>query len=197
MIVLIRAFVFAPLLAAALLILPGMASAHGEAVLTFSATTTEGNIVDVDVEGEYIEADTFTRMDFALFQDAARTKDVDFTDMWVRIIRKDGDKAKQSLFAGPIAKPEFGGNGFAFVFPEGGTYTLSVRYNDANKGERGETVGEAELELNVLRSSDEDKFSFDMKFWVGLVSGIFATIGILLPFLVRKGSDIGKKTKEE
>ena len=165
---------------------PEGALAHGEAGITFTSTTTEGRIVDVDYRDAYIEADAIGRFDFGLFADDTRQKQVDFTDMWVRIVRKDGIRVGRTLFAGAVAKQDFGGNGFSFVFPEGGTYTLSVRYNDANEGAFGDSVGEAEFELNVLRSPDEDKFNFGMEFWVGLMAGIFGLAILGLPFLMKR-----------
>ncbi len=177
----------ASLFAAALITAPGTIYAHGEAGLTFTSTTTEGRIVDVDYSDAYVEADRIGRFAFNLFADEKREKDASFTDMWVRIVKKDGSRIGKTLYAGGVAKQEFGGNGFSFVFPEGGTYTLSVRYNDADADEYNEqTAGEAEFELNVLRSSDEDKFKFGMEFWVGLIGGLFIAVVGLLPILTRQ-----------
>ena len=184
-----RTIVLVPLLALVLSILPNAASAHGEAGLTFTSTTTEGRIVDIDYSDAYIEADRIGRFDFNLFADGKREKEANFTDMWVRIVRKDGSRIGKTLYAGGVAKQEFGGNGFSFVFPEGGTYTLSVRYNDASKDRFGDDAGETEFELNVLRSSDEDKFKFGMEFWVGLMVGAFGIAILGLPlFMNRKKS---------
>lgn len=164
--------------------------AHGEAGLTFSATsTTEGAPlyqVDVDYADAYIEADRFGRFNFNLFSDATREKPVPYTDLWVRIEQDDGNARGKTIYAGSVAKAQFGGTGFGFVFPKGGKYTLSVRYNDANKDEFGGTVGEAEFELDVLRNPDEDQFRFGMEFWVGLVAGLFAAMIGLLPLLMRQ-----------
>ncbi len=165
---------------------PESVFAHGEAGMTFTSTTTEGRIVDVDYGDTYIEADRIGRFDFGLFEDGARQKQVNFTDMWVRIRHDDGSRVGKLLFAGPVAKQEFGGNGFSFVFPEGGAYTLSVRYNDADKDKFGETVAEAEFELDVLRNPDDDKFGFGMEFWVGLIGGLFMAVVGLLPILMRQ-----------
>jgi hypothetical protein len=168
--------------------LPTDAHAHGEAGITFTSTTTEGYIVDVDYADVYIQADSMGRFVFNLFADGSRKKEVNFTDMWVRIEKKDGEKSSKTVFAGPIAKQEFGGNGFSYIFAEGGTYTLSVRFNDASSETFGKTAGEGEFELTVLRNPDKDKFSFGMEFWVGLVGGLFLALLGLLPLL------LGKKT---
>lgn len=162
-----------------------VAYAHGGPGLNFISTTTQGYIADVNYSDTSIEAGRIGRFDFRLFTDRTWERAVDFSDIWIRIVHKDGSRVGKTLFAGPVSKQEFGGNGFSYVFPEGGTYTLSLRYNDANKGDFGETVGEVEFELNVLRSAGENKFSFTVEFWVGLLSGLFGTAILILPFLTR------------
>jgi hypothetical protein len=181
-----QTLLLALLFASVLLASPTATYAHGEAGLVFTSTTTEGRIVDVDYREAYIEAGSFGRFDFNLFADDKRERVANFTDIWVRIVKKDGSRVGKTLYAGSVAKQEFGGNGFSFVFPEGGTYTLSVRYNDSDSDRFGETVGEAEFELDVLRSSDEDKFKFGMEFWVGLIGGLFVAVVGLLPILMRQ-----------
>lgn len=182
--------VFALAFAVIIAVTPVSVSAHGEAGLTLSATSTTKDkppyIVDVDYSDAVIEAQRMGRLDFNLFADAERTKPVEFTDMWVRIVKEDGARG-QTLYAGSVAKQTFGGNGFGFVFPEGGTYSLSVRYNDANKDTFGETVAEANFTLDVLRSEEENAFNFaSAEFFVGIVSGLSASLLGLLPLLMRK-----------
>src|SRR3989344_8162880 len=109
--------------------------AHGGPGLNFTSTTTEGYIVDVDYSDLSIEAGRIGRFDFRIFVDRTWQKPVIFTDMWIRITQNDGGEVGKTLFAGSIAKQEFGGNGFSYVFPEGGTYTLSASNNDARKGD--------------------------------------------------------------
>ncbi len=173
---------------------PHAAHAHGEAGLTFSATsTTEGGKpyqVDVDYAEAAIVADSFGRFDFSLFEDAAREKPIAFTDLWVRISEEGAEgKRGRTLYAGSVAKMQFGGTGFSFVFPKGGKYVMSVRYNDANKDKWGETVAEAEFPLDVLRSYDENKFNFGTEFWVGLLAGLFGAVIMTLPLLMRQKKD--------
>lgn len=163
----------------------GMAHAHGGPGMNFTSTTTQGYIVDVDYSDLAIEAGRIGRFDFRLFTNRTWEKAVDFTDIWVRIVHKDGSRVGKTLFAGPISKQEFGGNGFSYVFPEKGTYTLSLRYNDARKGDFGETVGEAEFELNVLRNSDEPVFAFSMEFWIGLLAGLLTGAAAIIRNLFR------------
>lgn len=162
------------------------AYAHGSGI-TFTSTTTEGHLIDVDYSDFFIEAGRIGRFNFGLFTDETRQKQITFTDIWVRITEKDGSRVGNTLFAGAVAKQEFGGNGFSYMFPKGGTYTLDLRYNDASKGDFGETVGEAEFELNVLRNSDEPAFIFGMEFWVGLLAGLSGSgIGIAAYLFRRK-----------
>ncbi len=162
--------------------------AHGEGGLSLSATsTTKGglaHIVDVDYGDIVIEADRIGRFNFSLFADTERTKPVDFTDMWVLIERDDGDKVGKTVFAGGIAKQAFGGNGFSFVFPESGKYTLNIRYNNATDDIFGTTVAEAEFTLEVLRSEEENKFKFSLEFWSGLVGGLLITLLGMSPFIL-------------
>lgn len=174
----------------AIAVMPSAVNAHGEAGLTFSATSTTEDmppyIVDVDYSDIVVEAGRIGRFEFNLFADAERTRGVDFTDMWVRISRNNG-KRDVAVFAGGIAKQIFGGDGFSYIFPESGTYTLSIRYNDANKGTFGETVAEAQVPIEVLRSEDENTFNFtSVEFLVGIISGLFAALLGLLPLLMRK-----------
>ncbi len=171
-------------------LLPANVSAHGEG-MTFSATSTAEDsppyLVDVDYAEAAIVADSFGRFDFNLFVDAARQKGVEYTDLWVRITEQDSDgKRGRTLYAGSVARAQFGGTGFSFLFPKGGKYQLNVRYNDANKDEWGGTVAEAEFTLDVLRGYDENKFNFGMEFWVGLVAGLFVAMIGLLPLLMRQ-----------
>lgn len=171
--------------------MPTQANAHGGATLTFSATsTTEGKppyMVDIDFAEAAIVADSFGRFDFNLFTDASRQKPVKYTDLWVRIEQKEGDRRGKTLYAGSVAKASFGGTGFGFLFPKGGKYTLSVRYNDANKDELGDTVAEAEFSLDVLRGYDEDTFKFgSMEFWVGLIAGAFILMILAVPLLMKR-----------
>lgn len=166
------------------LALPLSVSAHG-AGMTFSATSTtedgKQHIVDVDYSDLGIEAQRIGRFDFNLFSDNARTKSVEFTDMWVRITQDNGGKNGKTLFAGAIAKQEFGGNGFSLVFPKGGKYKLNVRYNDANLDDYGATVAEAEFELDVYPSAEETSFKYLSKeLYAGLGGGLLiAVLGII------------------
>lgn len=172
--------------------LPGQAQAHGEAGLTFSATSTNegGQVTFVDVdytELAIVARDSVGRFTFDLFSDETRTLPVEYTDLWVRIVENTGKGIGKTVFAGPIYPTEFGGVGFLFTFAESGKYTMYLRYNDADKGRSGETIAEAEFPLDVLRSKDENSFDFSSsEFWVGLASGFFVALLGLLPRLLKE-----------
>jgi hypothetical protein len=186
-----RFAIFLPPLAVLLLVAgvaPQRAQSHGQG-MTLSKVTEQGLLVDIDYSDLQIEAETFGRFDISLFSDPDRTQSAEFTDLWVRIVQDDGGRVGKTLFAGAIAKQEFGKDGLLFVFPKGGAYTLYVRYNDANKGGFGETVAEVEFPLEVLRSQNENAFDFgSFEFWVGLIGGLFVALLVLLPLLMRKKS---------
>ncbi len=174
-------------------VFPMAASAHGEGLTLSATSTTEGGppyIVDIDYADLWIEAERIGRFNFNLFADSEATEPVDFTDMWVRIVREDGSKNGKLLYAGAVANQAYGRDGFSFVFPEGGTYTLSVRYSKAGEDGFGDTIAEVEFPLDVLRSAGENEFKFDsMEFWVGLIGGLFiALLGVLPLLLGRKKS---------
>lgn len=176
------------LLCAVLMFFPGESRGHGQGLI-FSKTTEQGLLIDVDYYSMQIEAGAFGRFDFSLYADEARTKPAEFSDLWVRIVQRDGSRAGKTLFAGAVAKQRFGGNGFSFVFPEGGKYLLSVRYNDSSVRGLGEAVAEAEFELDVLRSREEDVFTFaSPEFIVGSTSGVLVVLLVLLPFFMRRKS---------
>jgi len=165
---------------------PSSAEAHGEEVLTFTATTTDGSIVDIDYTGLMIEAGVSGSFIFNLFSDETRTTEAPFKDLWVRIIEDDGTEWGRTIFAGPVSKPEFGGQGFLYIFPKGGEYRLSIRYNrDSVVGSNEESIS-AEIPLTVYRSTAEEEFSFNTEFLVGLSAGILGTLTLGIPFLRRR-----------
>lgn len=166
---------------------PEQTVAHGEAGLTFTATSTSedgrARFVDVDyTETEIISRDSTGRFTFDLFADEERTNPVEYTDLWVRIVQDAGTTNGRTVFAGPVYATKFGDIGFLFTFPESGAYTMHVRYNDANNGRFGQTEAEAEFPLTVLRSEDENGFDFSsVEFWIGLVLGAGIVLVGLLP----------------
>jgi hypothetical protein len=68
--------------------------------------------------------------------------DVEFEDAWVKIQSDENDKV---VFASGIHNAEFGGPRMSYVFPKTGSYTISVRYEDANG-----TLAEASFPMTVV-----------------------------------------------
>jgi hypothetical protein len=170
-----------------IIVFPHGAQAHGEGVTTFKATTADGYVIDVDYAGLGVQAGVSGTFDFNLFTDESRTKRVEYKDLWVRIVEQDGSSQGRTLFAGPIAKPQYKQEGFLYVFPHEGSYTLAVRYNQANE----ENVSDkkeikADLSIKVARSPEEEKFSLKKDFYVGLAVGGMGVLVFLLPFLIRR-----------
>lgn len=96
------------------------------------------------------------RFDFAI----AKEKDgqpIVFNNAWVRIT---GEKL---LFAGPISYGEFGRPGFTYVFPEEGSYEISVRF-ESGKGE----LAEAKFSIDILKAD------------AGLDTRLFIEIGLVI-----------------
>ncbi len=166
---------------AIVLFAPLMVGAHGEAGMTFS-DTVGGYIIDVDYSELTLETHQQGRFTFDLFLDEERLKPAPFTDMWVRIEKIEADE-KSTIFAGPIARPEFGGIGFVYIFAEPGTYKLYVRYNNTGKNEDAETS----FDLNVVQSADEDgSFDIGFEFIYGLLGGAVITSIVFTPFILKR-----------
>ena len=161
---------------------PQAAFAHGGAVQSFTSTTTEGRIIDIDYDQPPLSAESSGRFTFNLFKDGSRTKGVEYTDLWVRIVEgadEDG-KRGQTIFAGPVNRSEYGGTGFLYVFANPGKYTFSVRYNDSKAKEYDDqTLGEASFQLDVLPAYGKSKFTYGNDFWLGVAIGalVFLFIG--------------------
>ncbi len=173
----------------AIVVTPEKAFAHGGAVQTFVSTTTEGHIIDVDYDSPPLVAEGAGRFTFGLFSDDSRTEGLEFTDLWVRII-KGGDENGQrgeTIFAGPILKADYGGTGFVYVFANEGQYTLNVRYNNSKKNDSGQNVAEATIPLTVLPPYGRSGFDFGLSFFLGFIIGCVVAFAILGMYIyVRK-----------
>ena len=88
-----------------------------------------------------------------------RSKQLDFGDVWVNITpEKKGQIYSQSVFAGGIIGSSFPPSGMTFVFPSSGSYTLNLRYENADKA-----IAEASFPLEVRvgsKSSDSGSGGF-------------------------------------
>lgn len=125
---------------AVLLAVPFVASAHGDA-LTFSQTI-DGYVANAEYGDSHVTAEVLGRFSFELF-DAERTLPIDFTSLWLRIVRVS-DAGETTLFAGPVFNPELGGAGISYVFAEPGHHTLYVRYQNGE-----EEIVEASIPIEV------------------------------------------------
>jgi len=146
------------------LLAPGISHAHG-AGITFS-DEVNGYQVDVDYESPSILAGIPGRFVFNLYTDPERTKNADFTDLWVRVLEKVEGRAI-TLFAGPIFNPEFVGAGFLYTFHEGGDYQLSVRYMNGE-----EVLAESILDIPVENDPDEKAIFLNLEFWAGALGAV-------------------------
>ena len=116
---------------------PLLAVAHGSGASV--ETVVDGYLVDVGYSPDTLVANTQVRFDFLLYEEASGAE-VEFTDLWFRIKNEE-----RLLFAGPIARADYGITGLSYSFPEPGPYTFFVRYNQ----ERDSLV-EAEFALEVV-----------------------------------------------
>lgn len=145
-----------------LLVLPVSLFAHGTGVSY--EENKDGYLIDIGHD-EFIAALESTRFDFQVYpEDISMVEGEVFTDVWVTFT-----KDKKIFFAGGIHKPEFGATGFTYMFPEVGTYTISVRFQN-----RGETVVQTEFTLDIIAPLEEQK-----KANVFVLLGLLVTAGTI------------------
>lgn len=98
--------------------------------------------VDIGYDTSPISAGEAVRFDFNLRKDGARfDAPPEFEYLWVRIAPQGGEGI---LFAGYLANLDFALTGMTYVFPRGGTYELTVRFEKDAK-----TVAETSFPLIV------------------------------------------------
>lgn len=147
--------------------------AHG---LGQSLTKTVGDYtIEVEYEALKLQADESVRLDFSITKKDTK-EEVQFTDIWVRIAQ--GNK---TVFAGALAKANFGKPGMTYTFPEAGEYELSVRFQNADK-----TVAEAPFQLRVERATagKTKQKKLPSQLIVGAIIGL--VIGFSLSFLTKR-----------
>lgn len=81
----------------------------------------DGYTVDIGYTTAEPATDDVVAFDFQLEKEG---KVVPFSDVWVRI----EDAQKVVVFAGGIHNSQYGGARMSYRFPEAGSYTMSVRY---------------------------------------------------------------------
>ncbi len=149
--------------------LPAIAAAHGTAGLTLTGSV-DGYTGDVDYDYLLIEAGVPGRFVFNLFTGDAIDvpgTGVDFDDLWVRIEQKKETGNGKTIFAGPIAKQQFGGAGMIMTLPEPGEYTFLVRYTKDD-----EKIVEISYPFTVYSVIEEEPFKLSLQFFGGLVAGL-------------------------
>lgn len=174
------AILFLGIFAISFELIPTVVNAHGEG-FSLTATTTD-YIIDVDYDYTAIFSGDTGRFNFNLFKDATRTKKVDFTKVWARIVRESDIREGDTVFSGWIAKAVFGSTGLSISLPESGAYTMIVRYNndDDNK------ITEATLPFTVYPGTAEQAFKFGIEFWSGIAGGLFLALIAVSGFVLRK-----------
>ncbi|MEX0917806.1 MAG: hypothetical protein WDZ93_01485 [Candidatus Paceibacterota bacterium] len=141
--------------------------------------TIDGYLVDIGYSPEEPRSGEQIRFDFYLY-DAETDTQVPFTDIWFRL-EDDG----RLLYAGGLAKAEFGATGMTIAFPEAGTYTGFARFSN-----EGEALVEIEFTLSVQQGdvSGAGTFSF-LALGVGVVAGaLLSLVGIFLFIRTRRNT---------
>ena len=143
-----------------------VAQAHGIG-LTVESQTPEGYTASLDVDTPVPYQNEAIRLDFEIF--SAERKPIEFTDIWVRI-----EQGENAVFAGPIARPQFGATGFSTTLPFSGEYTVFVRFNDDNT-----VITETQFTLFVeaAKSAGNGGGALAMSvatFVIGVLCGFFA-----------------------
>lgn len=157
--------------------LPLIAGAHGSGASL--EKVVDNYLVDVGYSPAFLEAEDPIRFDFALLESSDRTKEVPFTDIWVRI-----EKEKKVFFAGGIAKARLGGTGVSYVFPTEGQYELFIRFQNGE-----ESLAETSFPLSVdppYMPEGGSSFKLSNQLFLGLIAGF--GIGFFLLFFRKRSA---------
>lgn len=122
----------------------------------------DGYLVDIGYDSDPIVAHSPVRFDFALYEATNKTI-VPFDRLWLRL-----EKERKIIFAGGIARPQFGATGATVLMPEAGNYQLFVRFEDDD----GALV---ELETELAVQPKESPIHW--VWWVGPLA-ILAAFGL-------------------
>ncbi len=133
-------------------------------------------IIDVGIDALDLVAGEPARFDFVLWN-KDRTEAVEFTDAWVRIAPAE----RGIVFAGNLYRPEFGSTGMTYVFPKGGDYELTVRFQ--KDGEQ--IANEVSFLLTVLAGTESNSSSYRGVLLGGFLGLIF---GIAITYYVKRKS---------
>lgn len=124
------------LLALALTAVPLDVSAH--ALGASYEATVDGYFIDIGFSSPAPEVGESVIFDFNF--PATQEPIPPYTDVWVRV-----EKERRVMLASALHNAHFGGPRMSYVFPEAGTYTIYVRYQNAE-----ETFVETEFTMPVV-----------------------------------------------
>ncbi|MBX4191900.1 hypothetical protein KW798_00205 [Candidatus Parcubacteria bacterium] len=163
----------------ALLIVPFTVLAHGGEGVVLSKVTDQGYLVDVDYSNEAFtvgEPGTFT---FGLYTDDSRTKKVEFSDIWVRVVKKGADGKEVTLFAGSVTHLPLAPITLLYGFTEAGTYILDARYNKPTENVLSQQLTEAEFTFDVKGEETPASPGVSKEFFLGLFVGLLSAFILL------------------
>lgn len=131
--------------------------------------------VDYDSYTPEISAGNATSYSFQLWN-KDRTKTVSFSDVSVNIFQKDNPS--DTVFSGTLSG-DFGQAGMRLTFQDEGSYTMDVRFHDANYA----TLAEASFPLEVAPNGK----TYGMgALWLVLSGGLGLAMGVAIMFLVHR-----------
>lgn len=134
-------------------------------------------LIDIGYSPESVAAGAQVRFDFNVLNQETNAPEA-FTDIWLRI-----EKEGATLFAGGIHKPVFGQTGITYIFPDRGTYTINVRFQN-----EGDKIVETSFPLEVLGTTDREDEGGGKNplgvFFIGIVLGVL--IGGTLTFMIKR-----------
>jgi hypothetical protein len=169
----IRRFNAALFCALIMLCVPLTLSAHGTGA-SFERVV-DGMLIDIGYSPEEITVATPVPFDFALV-DAETDESVSYSDIWVRVYQD-----RNVFFASSIHKQRLGATTMLFQFPEPGTYTLSVRFQND-----GIALAESSFEVPVVAGVGEEVPEWTVRDLTVLGGIVFAaiTLSVLLAWVI-------------
>jgi len=154
------------------LLVPFVALGHGLGV-SYEETVGEYSI-DIGYEPEAITSESRVRFDFGIF-DKTTGEEVEYSDLWLRI-----NEGNQTVFASGIHSPEFGTAGALYVFPGGGSYEVSVRFQNG-----GDQLAEVSFPVEVADASESSSSTSTL-----IVAGLIGVVlGGLSAFILGRRKD--------
>lgn len=142
---------------------PGEVAAHSaSASLEQSVGSTT---IDIGYRPSPIQAGEATMFVFELYNDD-KTREREFARVWTRLEREQ----TVSLATG-IGRPPIGNTTLLYTFPEAGTYTLNVRYQDGDA-----TVASTTFPVEVQPSPSAER-GVQGDLWWYLGAGLFVLLG--------------------